>query len=462
MKAPSMILHSALAMQFLLLSFLPSESAGVDTINSLLFRNSMESSIPSNAKWSFSAIDIATGKKIISAGNSQDIPLIPGSCMKLYLSAAILDLYTKENFEPAAIVSHDGVVFHRKLLGNLYLKGSGDAFISEGDLRRASEEVTSRNILEVAGDIVLDDLLFDTQGLSRIYYGPAYPAPAALGLDMHTVSISADGSPAGFKVSPLNNEVKITSVSGFKPAIRQIDDLTYEFSGSAFDSEIVRYRFPLNDPAYYAALTFKSLLSSRGVSINGMVRRGEMPGDTTEVLKISSKSIPDMIRDMNFNSLNVAADNLFLVIGAKQFGPPGTRTKGVSAIRTFLKELGVPAAGMSIADGSGLSQHNRTTSDQIAEFLARASDQRWFTIFHESLPRAGLDGTLRNTGHKNERIRAKTGQLRDANCLAGYIDKNNQSKMAFALIVNVPGADLLWGSIWSVFKLLEGIADDAI
>ena len=156
-------------------------------MSSILLKDSVESSLPVNAKWSFSAIDIETGKDLIDAGNARDISLMPGSLVKLFVTAAILDIGAKEKIGLDTIIAHDGKISKEELQGNLYLKGSGNAFLSEIELKKAVEEILSKDISKISGDIIVDDTFFDTRGWESRYSGPAYSTPSALGLDMHTV-----------------------------------------------------------------------------------------------------------------------------------------------------------------------------------------------------------------------------------------------------------------------------------
>jgi D-alanyl-D-alanine carboxypeptidase/D-alanyl-D-alanine-endopeptidase (penicillin-binding protein 4) len=59
--------------------------------------------------------------------------------------------------------------------------------------------------------------------------------------------------------------------------------------------------------------------------------------------------------------------------------------------------------------------------------------------FRDSLPVAGVDGTLekRMRGTAAERrVTAKTGTLRLANALAGYVTTARGERLAFAIVVN--------------------------
>ena len=429
-------------------------------MSSILLKDSVESSLPVNAKWSFSAIDIETGKDLIDAGNARDISLMPGSLVKLFVTAAILDIGAKEKIGLDTIIAHDGKISKEELQGNLYLKGSGNAFLSEIELKKAVEEILSKDISKISGDIIVDDTFFDTRGWESRYSGPAYSTPSALGLDMHTVSITVSGKPLNIKIEPPNEAIRVSFNPDVKPGIRQIDDLTYEVSGTTSDSTIMRKRFPLKNPGLYAGGTLLTLLKESGVTIKGVVRKGELPPRMTEIFRIKSKDLSEIVKDTNNNSLNVVAENLLLLLGAKRFGLPGTVEKGVMAVREFLSYLGLPSDGIAFTDGSGLSPDNRIASKHIVSFLRIASEKPWFKTFYESLPRVGMDGTLKGVGYENGRIRAKTGQTPDIYCLAGYLERNDGRKIAFSYMVNVPGAELTWKDSNKIFALLSKVADD--
>ena len=427
------------------------------SVHSILFEDFLQSPLPSNARWSFSAVDINTGKQIMNAGNSVDVPLIPGSLEKLLIIATAMDLNSKEKISMDTIIAHDGTISNGKLRGNLYIKGSGNAFLSEKDLEMAVEEIRSKGIKEIAGDMVDDDSLFETTGWKHDYQGPAYALPGALGLDLHTVSVTVLGRPPNnVRMEPSNEAVKVIFTNDGAPSIRQIDDLTYEVRGRLSDSTIIRKRFPLKDPSAYAALTLKTLLKKKGVSFEGRILRGKTPAEAKEIFTIKSESFPEIARDTNRNSLNVVADNLLLLIGAKRFGVPGTTEKGLEAVKEFLRSIGLSSKDIVLEDGSGLSHEDRITSGWMTDFLEAVSKKPWFNAFYESLPKAGIDGTLKDIGYRNEHIRAKTGQLRDASCIAGYLERGDKSRIAFSYMVNVPGADLLHKDIGPILERLYG------
>jgi D-alanyl-D-alanine carboxypeptidase/D-alanyl-D-alanine-endopeptidase (penicillin-binding protein 4) len=366
------------------------------------------------AHWALAVAEVESGKLLVNAGNAVNTPLIPGSLMKLFVTAAILERNMLKAIDLRTVVAVSGEVKKNRLKGDVVVKGSGNPFLSTKDVRQAVEKIKSLGIKEIAGDIVVNDSLFDVKGWKSRYEGPAYGKPFALGLDLHTVSITADGPKQRVVIDPPNDGVKVSFNPAGKPGVRQIDDLTYEVTGAVQDAPIVRNRFSLIDPALYAGGTFMTLLKQAGIKIEGTVRRGFLTAEAKEISRAGTNDMSNFIRDMNQQSLNVAADNLLFLLGAQTFGAPGTREKGIQAVNDFLGKLGMPQAGMVIDDGSGVSERNRVSAQQMVAFLRSAAGKPWFKTFYDSLSRPGMDGRLKDFGYRSDRIRAKSGQVREA------------------------------------------------
>jgi serine-type D-Ala-D-Ala carboxypeptidase/endopeptidase (penicillin-binding protein 4) len=113
---------------------------------------------------------------------------------------------------------------------------------------------------------------------------------------------------------------------------------------------------------------------------------------------------------------------------------------GPASARFFMEHTGVPAGEMYQADGSGLSRQNRTSARALVAGLRYADGQEWSEIFHRSLAVAGdRSGTMRrmyvNTPGQGV-IWGKTGFLRAARSLAGYVHPEGGERIAFAFIHN--------------------------
>jgi D-alanyl-D-alanine carboxypeptidase/D-alanyl-D-alanine-endopeptidase (penicillin-binding protein 4) len=199
----------------------------------------------------------------------------------------------------------------------------------------------------------------------------------------------------------------------------------------------------------------RGILSNGKSPLSPPLQKGGNIG--TEVARIGSQDIYAYIRDTNQQSLNVAADNLFLLLGERVYGSPGTREKGIQAVNGFMSELGVSTAGFVVNDGSGISEHNRVSAEQMVGFLRAVARKPWFNSFHESLSRPGIDGRLKELGYRSEHMRLKSGQVRDAYCLAGYVDQKSSKRIAFAYMVNGQDANTTVANdaVIEVLKQLE-------
>jgi D-alanyl-D-alanine carboxypeptidase len=169
-------------------------------------------------------------------------------------------------------------------------------------------------------------------------------------------------------------------------------------------------------------------------------RKGKVKGKRAvkQVVEIRDRDrVCAMLRDMNVHSRNVTAQNLADFLGEQRFGPPVTRVKGNLAIRRFLNTLDLPADEAVIADGCGLTRKNRVTAKFMARYLYEIAKEPWFDRFRETLPRPGLEGTVKRIGYTDSRFRVKTGHLDDVFALAGYGVDPAGRDFSFAFIVNV-------------------------
>jgi D-alanyl-D-alanine carboxypeptidase/D-alanyl-D-alanine-endopeptidase (penicillin-binding protein 4) len=178
----------------------------------------------------------------------------------------------------------------------------------------------------------------------------------------------------------------------------------------------------------------------KAVPVKG--KKGRRGGKTTCIVARQSVEIRDrqelfgMLRDMNVHSRNATAQNLADFLGERRFGSPVSRAKGNRAVCGFLNGLGLPSGEAVIADGCGLARGNRITARFIARYLYRISKKPWFDSFRETLPRPGMEGTVKRIGYTDPRFRVKTGHLNEVFALAGYGVNAADREFSFAFIVN--------------------------
>jgi D-alanyl-D-alanine carboxypeptidase/D-alanyl-D-alanine-endopeptidase (penicillin-binding protein 4) len=94
---------------------------------------------------------------------------------------------------------------------------------------------------------------------------------------------------------------------------------------------------------------------------------------------------------------------------------------------------------MVLDNGSGLSRSERMTPQQMTAMLAIAWRASYAPELLASMPLVGVDGTMRNRlkGTRAEaRARIKTGTLRDAVAVAGYVYDADEKPWALSAMIN--------------------------
>ena len=150
-------------------------------------------------------------------------------------------------------------------------------------------------------------------------------------------------------------------------------------------------------------------------------------------------NVGQIVWKLNKFSNNFIAETLTKGLGAARYGPPGSWSKGREALLESLAAVGGTEPGETLADGSGLSPHNRLTARTLVRLL-RSTARRfdYGPEFIASLPLGGLDGTLEDRLEGEElTVRAKTGHLNGVSSLCGVVPTvEGQERLVFAVIVN--------------------------
>ena len=105
----------------------------------------------------------------------------------------------------------------------------------------------------------------------------------------------------------------------------------------------------------------------------------------------------------------------------------------------FLGRSELLAPGTAIFDGSGLSRRDRVSPVMLEGVMRTMANHASGSAFFDSLPEAGVDGTLRKRlkGTLAEgNVHGKTGTLRNVSALTGYVTTRDGELLAFAMLMN--------------------------
>jgi D-alanyl-D-alanine carboxypeptidase/D-alanyl-D-alanine-endopeptidase (penicillin-binding protein 4) len=214
----------------------------------------------------------------------------------------------------------------------------------------------------------------------------------------------------------------------------------------------------VQEPAFHAAAMLKRLLEQRGVAVNGVARAIHERIPAADVPKVLAEhvSVPlaDSVKLVNKISQNLhteallrtAAHEACLRAPAGAAGLDCLDLKADAIVNVFCKEsyaaMGIPSDDVTQTDGSGLSRHDLVTPRALVALLQFARKQPWFTPYYDSLPVAGIDGTLEDRLKNTEaarRIHAKSGSLEHVRTRSGYAETPKGRKLIFSFLGNNQG-----------------------
>jgi len=400
----------------------------------------------------------------------------PASLMKLVTTYAGLELLGPA-FSWATPVWLQGPVVDGVLQGNLVIKGSGDPKLVLERMWLLMRRVQQLGVREIRGDIVVDRSAFVPGETHPADFDgePLRPYNAgadALLLNYRSVLLTLTPDPArGIATVAVDPPLAGVRADPSVPlAAGPCDDWRGMLKGEFADPSRLALRGAFQgacgekvwaiayaDPKSYGERALIGMWQELGGRITGGYREGAAPA-TPPSFELRSGALAEIVRDINKLSNNVMAQQLFLTLGATQRGA-GTPEASREVLRQWLRgRAGIGAAASVIVNGSGLSREGRLSARTFGRLLQSAWASPVMPELMSSLPVAGVDGTLRRYKGGPGRAHLKTGSLRDAVGIAGYVLGDSGRRYVVVGIVNHARADAARPALEA---LVEWAADDA-
>jgi D-alanyl-D-alanine carboxypeptidase/D-alanyl-D-alanine-endopeptidase (penicillin-binding protein 4) len=453
----------------ILLCFLQTSKAQIPpAIQQFLNQKKME-----GASFSLMAKDVNSGDVLYSY--DADRKLTPASVLKLVTTATALELLGAE-YRFATTLEHDGVIVDSILMGNLYIRGSGDPSLGSSHFSPDRNNYTpdrntfvpqwitalqKKGIRRISGSVIADESIFDTEGISMkwvhedmgSYYGTGcYGLSVFDNLYKLYVNTGAPGS-----------KPEIVSCVPAIPSLRfhnylisaQVRTDSSYIVGAPFSNDRYLYgvlpangkhillRGDIPDPPLFLAQYFYSRLQQAGIGIGGKATCFRLLPEENKVSKGERKvlattyspTLRELIRITNERSHNLYADALLKTLGATKYKPKSGEVissagKGIQVVCSWWQEKGIDTSSLWMFDGNGLAVANKVTASFICELLTyMATKARQGDVFVASLPKAGLEGTvagiLKGSDLQGKAL-LKSGGISRIRTYAGYITKGNK------------------------------------
>lgn len=394
-----------------------------------------------------------------------DVPRNPASVMKVVTTWAALETLGPAYTWPTEIYFL-GNFNGKELDGDLALKGYGDPYLVAEELWKMLRALRRVGLEEIAGDLVLDATYFDVvEDDPGAFDGQPYRAynvvPNALLVNFKAVQFQFRSDPLNGRVNvstdPILSNLKIRNglklsdgaCASYQAGIafahadaEALDEVALEGSYSRRCRSYSMSRTVLRHDTYAFGL-FTALWREVGGSIEGTLRSEPVPADARPVVTWHSPPLGDIVRTINKNSNNVMTRQLLYTLGAEQHGSPGTREKGIQAVRSFLTSRGLNLNSLTVTNGAGLARDERISARLLGEILAQASQSVYAPEFISSLSLGGMDGTTRgrfDATSGNGRMHVKTGRIDHVAALAGYVHAHSGKSYILVMLLNAQGA----------------------
>ena len=485
--------------------------------------------------WGLLVVDAKTRKTVYE--RNPDQMFCPASVTKIFSSAAFLaDLGADFRFR-TPVVRHGGVDSEGTLKGDLILVAKGDLclggrtapegtllFVDDdhtyagGNPRSAivacdplagldhlAREILASGIKSVAGEVVVDDRLFEAAASTGS--GPSRLSPIMVNdnvIDVVATPAEQVGENCEVKIIPqtayVSADVQVLTVAAGEPAVLEVHSagprrFTVRGKIPVGHTPLVRI-YEVDDPASFARTVFIESIRKRGVKIDASTASDnpttKLPSrsivaELPKVAEYTSPPLKEYLRVILKVSHNLYASTLPLLLAAQHHET--TLAQGLALQGALLKGLGVDPKTISFGGGAGGARADLVTPRATVALLRSLSVRPDFPAFEAALPILGRDGTLARAVSKDSparsHARAKTGTywvensldgnaVLTSKALAGYMETSTGRPLIFAFFVNnVPlgatgpkiseataAAGRLLGSLCEVFYAPDAPSDE--
>jgi len=416
------------------------------------------------------------------------VPRNPASVMKLVTTwAGLSGLGANWRWRTELLAGETAHVDARgRLSGALYLRAGGDPALTVEALWRLLRDLRLRGVAQldelvvdrsIFGQVAIDPDAFDAAGDRPYNASPdammvnwgavriAFFADArarqwrpVLDPPVSGVSLSGtlDWAAGACPDDPKDSKVQVNRMPAHNVQVVQVDGkmqvaVSGVRAGACGNFSVYRLLQPQEQ---HFGLLFRTLWQELGGTLGRdfNLRSGPVPDRAQVLVWHDSPPLSEVIRSINKYSNNVMARMLLLTLGAWGSDDAGgerlrmgeqqagaTASSSAAWVMRWLRGQGVDTRGWRIANGSGLSRRARLTASGLAGMLDVAWQSSLMPEFVSSLSIAGIDGTLQDrlrTEQTQGAAHLKTGTLRDAQALAGYVLATSGKRYIVVCMVN--------------------------
>ena len=375
--------------------------------------------------------------KTLYQKNSQTL-VHPASTLKVFTSMSALNtLGSNYKFKTAFYKNYE----------NLYLKIGADALFSDKDMDKLLLGLSQYDLSGIK-KIYIDDTIIDKES-----YGTGWQhddnasrfvpqiSPYVINRNLFILKLSVKNNIVTPTCNCYNERIINNLKVGEKNNYTVSRDLFKEFqplilSGTINSSAAISVP-AINPQKLYFNILY-SYAKKYNVNLNIPKTFQKMPQNLQELVSVEH-SISDILKRVNSNSDNMAAEILFKTAGGKNTNS-GSTNNAIKMFKNFYSTLGISTKDIIVVDASGLSTNDYLTSDWITTSLLAIKKNKNFPVLYNSMTDNSY-GTFADRLGKNSpvKLKVKTGTLANTSSVIGYIQTKNGNNVVFSIILdNLP------------------------
>ena len=499
MKYPPFYFSMAILFPFLLTA--AAEKALPEEMQKVIHQTKYDHAI-----WGVYVKDLKNGNVIFDL-NSEKL-FSPASTTKLFSTAALLHAFG-DDYRFKTPVFFTGTIENGQLQGDLILVAQGDltlggrtsgtdeisftkmdhiianevpgVVLTEEDplngVNELARQISQKGILEVNGDVIVDDRLFETIEKRGMILTPIMINENLIDIVINPTAIDQQAHVTWRPKVPgytIDNQIKTVAQEGSLAIDISADELGHRILLQGTipmnQHDLIR-TFSIKDPNSFARAALIQALQQHGVKVNlpttpsNQNRTLNSYKDLQQVALLTSPPLSEYVKLILKVSHNLGADLIPLLLASHQ----GKKTfnDGMRMIGDFvIQEVKISPNAFVFLDGAG-GNENRLTPQaeiQLLEYIQKQTPEK-FQHFFNALPILGVDGSLEDFAKQTQakgKVRAKPGTGVAFNlatgkfflitqAYAGYIEGKNGHLFAYIVVVN----NATMPSIDDIFQIFE-------
>lgn len=400
-----------------------------------------------NSLNSLTVYDYVKNKKIYNLNGS--VSVLPASVLKLITTATALELLGPD-YKFQTIIGYKGKVSNGILDGDLVVSAGGDPTLGSRHFNDGKElflieickAVKSFGINQIRGQVVVDVSIFDNEPVSPFWLWEDignYYAPVITGMSVfdncYTLTLKSGKPGTRPEITGVDMPEIDLTFDNYLIAANNNKDSAYIYGEPLNRNRVLRGSIPAGRESFSIrgdipdpTGLFLNLLTGKLKENNIIVREGIVTHNKVEGVKIIktllSKPLGEIVKIANKKSDNLFAEYLLRHIALTKAKGNASAKVGVAVLKSFWHSKGLDTYSLQMVDGSGLSPVNRVSSEFLSQLLVyMARQSKYFKTFEQSLPFAGLEGSVSGFLSESElkgKLRLKSGTMQGVTCYAGY------------------------------------------